>query len=70
MAPAARNKQHPNLGGASRGQGPKPQAQRWGKPKIGKNNLLNHYFARPVVEMDEANTIATGFGECLVFTVA
>jgi hypothetical protein len=57
VAPGARNKQHPNWGGASRGQGPKTQAQRWGKPKIGKNNLQNHYFSRQVVEMDEETTI-------------
>ena len=58
MAPAARNKQHHNWGGASRGQGPKKQAQRWGKPKIGENNLQNHYLARQV-EMDEETTIET-----------
>jgi hypothetical protein len=57
--PAGRNNdQHPNWGGASRGQGANTQARRWGKPKIGKNNLQNHYFARPV-NMDEENTVET-----------
>jgi hypothetical protein len=55
---ARKNDQHPNWGGASRGQGSKTQARRWGKPKIGQNNLQNHYFARQV-DMDEINTIET-----------
>jgi hypothetical protein len=55
MAPAGqKNDQHPNWGGASRGQGAKTQARRWGKPKIGQNNLQNHYFAR--LAMDKENT--------------
>jgi hypothetical protein len=36
---ARKNDQHPNWGGASRGQGSKTQARRWGKPKIGQNIL-------------------------------
>jgi hypothetical protein len=58
MSRAASGVKHPNWGGASRGLGTKTQAQRWGKPKTGRNSL-KHYFSAGAeqVHMDEEKSI-------------